>query len=108
MAVQQMANSGLWRGHEVATRLARQICRELLLLESSDWQFLITTKHARDYAEKRFTTHLEQFRALIDTWRRFEASHQVPADRLHELEAIEVRDSVFPDIEPDRWATTQP
>src|SRR5438105_675216 len=51
MAVHQIANSGLWKGHEQATRLARQICRELLLLESSDWQFLITTKHARDYAE---------------------------------------------------------
>ncbi len=105
MAVQQMANSGLWRGHEVATRLARQICRELLLLESSDWQFLITTKHARDYAEKRFNTHLEQFRVLLDGWRRFEATHQVPPEKIKELEAIELRDSVFPGIEPDRWAT---
>ena len=106
MAVQQMANSGLWRGHEVATRLARQLCRELLLLESSDWQFLITTKHARDYAEKRFNTHLEQFLLLLDTWRRFESTGQVPAEKIAELEAIEVRDSVFPGIEPERWATT--
>jgi 1,4-alpha-glucan branching enzyme len=106
MAVQQMANSGLWRGHEVATRLARQICRELLLLESSDWQFLITTKHARDYAEKRFNTHLEQFRILLDGWRRFEATHQVAPEKIKELEAIELRDSVFPGIEPDRWATS--
>ena len=78
LAVQQMANSGLWHGNETATRLAKQICRELLLLESSDWQFLITTKSARDYAEKRFNTHLEQFRALLDTWRRFEATRQIP------------------------------
>lgn len=105
MAVQQMANSGLWRGHEVATRLARQICRELLLLESSDWQFLITTKHARDYAEKRFNTHLEQFRVLLDGWRRFETTRQVPQEKIEELEAIELRDSVFPGIEPERWAT---
>ena len=105
MAVQQMANSGLWRGNETATRLARQICRELLLLESSDWQFLITTKHARDYAEKRFNTHLEQFRTLLDGWRRFEATHQVPAEKIKELEAIELRDSVFAGIEPECWAT---
>jgi 1,4-alpha-glucan branching enzyme len=107
LAVQQMANSGLWRGHEIATRLARQICRELLLLESSDWQFLITTKAARDYAEKRFNTHLEQFRALLDTWRRFEMTHQISPEKLQELEAIEVRDSVFPEIEPELWATTE-
>ena len=106
LAVQQMANSGLWRGHETATRLAKQICRELLLLESSDWQFLITTKAARDYAEKRFNTHLEQFRALLDTWRRFEVTHQIPADKLQELEAIELRDFVFPEIDPDLWAST--
>ena len=105
LAVQQIANSDLWRGNETATRLVKQICRELLLLESSDWQFLITTKAARDYAEKRFNTHLEQFRVLLDTWRRFEASRQISAEKLQELEAIELRDSVFPDIDPERWAT---
>ncbi len=105
LAVQQMANSGLWRGHANATRLAQQLCRELLLLESSDWQFLITTKNARDYAEKRFNTHLEQFRTLLDIWRRFETTRQIPEDKLHELEAIELRDSVFPGIEPELWAS---
>ena len=105
-AVQQMAASGLWRGNHDATRLARQICRELLLLESSDWQFLITTKHARDYAEKRFNTHLTQLRTLLDIWRRFEATHQVPADKLPDLETIEQRDCVFPEIEPEQWAST--
>jgi 1,4-alpha-glucan branching enzyme len=105
LAVQQMANSGLWRGHEAATRLAKQLCREMLLLESSDWQFLITTKHARDYAEKRFNSHMEQFRVLLDTWRRFEATRQIPEDKLHELEAIELRDSIFPDIDPTLWAS---
>ncbi|HEV7550112.1 MAG TPA: 1,4-alpha-glucan branching protein domain-containing protein [Candidatus Angelobacter sp.] len=106
LAVQQMANSGLWRGNEIATRLVKQICRELMLLESSDWQFLITTKAARDYAEKRFNTHLEQFRALLDTWRRFESTRQISAEKIQELEAIELRDSVFPEIDPELWATS--
>jgi 1,4-alpha-glucan branching enzyme len=108
LAVQQIANGGLWRGNETATRLVKQICRELLLLESSDWQFLITTKAARDYAEKRFSTHLDQFRTLLDTWRRFEATHQISAEKMQELEAIELRDSVFPEIDPELWASTQP
>ena len=106
LAVQQMANSGLWRGNPTATRLAKQICRELLLLESSDWQFLITTKHARDYAEKRFDTHLEQLRALLDIWRRYESTRRIPAEQLHDLEKIELRDCVFPNIEPERWANS--
>jgi 1,4-alpha-glucan branching enzyme len=107
LAVNQMAGSGLWRGNHDATRLARQICRELLLLESSDWQFLITTRHARDYAEKRFNTHLTQLRTLLDIWRRFEATKHVPAERLPELEQIEQRDCVFPEIEPEIWAGTR-
>lgn len=107
LAVRQMADSGLWRGHAIATRLAKQMCRELMLLESSDWQFLITTKAARDYAEKRFNTHLDQFRCLLDTWRRFEATHRIPAEKLQELEEIEVRDSIFPEIDPELWSTTR-
>lgn len=105
--VHQMAASGLWRGHHDGTRLARQICRELLLLESSDWQFLITTRHARDYAEKRFNTHLTQLRTLLDIWRRFEATKHVPVEKLPELEAIEQRDCVFPEIQPETWAGTR-
>jgi 1,4-alpha-glucan branching enzyme len=105
LAVHELANSGLWRGNHNATRLARQICRELLLLESSDWQFLITTRHARDYAEKRFNTHLSQLRTLLDIWRRYEATRQVPQDKLPDLEKIEQRDSVFPSIEPEGWAS---
>ncbi|PYP87530.1 MAG: DUF1957 domain-containing protein [Candidatus Angelobacter sp. Gp1-AA117] len=105
LAVQQMANSGLWRGNQIATKLAKQVCRELLLLESSDWQFLITTKHARDYAEKRFDTHLEQLRTLLDIWRRYQATRRISPELQHELQKIEDRDCVFPDIEPEHWAT---
>jgi len=42
----------------------------------------------------------------LDTWRRFEATHQISLEKLQELEAIELRDSVFPDIEPELWGTT--
>ncbi len=104
LAVEEIASSRRWQGHEAATRVAKQLCRELLLLESSDWQFLITTKHARDYAEKRFREHLEQFRTLLDSWRRYESSGQVPADAMQKLEEIESRDSVFPEVTPELWS----
>ncbi|MCU1306746.1 MAG: glycoside hydrolase family 57 [Acidobacteriaceae bacterium] len=104
MAVHQMAETGKWRGNEAATRLAKQVCRELLLLESSDWQFLITTGAARDYAELRFDTHLQQFRDLIDAWRRFESTNEISGEAMNTLEIIEERDSVFADIKPELWA----
>ncbi len=42
----------------------RQLARELLLLQSSDWQFLMTTGQAHDYAIERFHSHMERFDAL--------------------------------------------
>ena len=35
-------------------RAARQATRELLLAQSSDWPFLVTTGQAADYAVERF------------------------------------------------------
>jgi 1,4-alpha-glucan branching enzyme len=103
-AALKIVNGGLWRGNDEATRLVQQICREVLLLESSDWQFLITTGAARDYAEERFTAHHDQLGTLLEIWRCFEATGQVPAARLPDLRKIELRDSVFPNIDPMYWA----
>jgi len=102
-AVLKMAQGGKWKADPLAGRLANQLCRELMLLESSDWQFLITTEHARDYAEKRFNTHLDQFRALLEVWRRFESSGEVAPEGLRRLEEIEQRDSVFPNVTPQAY-----
>jgi 1,4-alpha-glucan branching enzyme len=42
-----------------------QAARELLLAQSSDWQFIISTGAASDYAEKRFQEHCDQTEKLI-------------------------------------------
>jgi 1,4-alpha-glucan branching enzyme len=49
-----------------ATVLA-QAAREVLLLQASDWSFLITTGQARAYAIRRFTEHTEHFDTLADS-----------------------------------------
>src|SRR5205085_10742720 len=100
LAVQQMAEGGRWQRNEQSRRLAAQLCRELLLLESSDWQFLITTEHARDYAEKRFHEHLEDFRALLDGWRKYEATGAISDATLHKLAELEKMNSIFSGATP--------
>lgn len=102
-AVIALCRSGKWRDGGLGERIAKQVCRELLLLESSDWQFLITTEHARDYAEKRFHTHLTQLRELLSVWGEFERDGQLSAGSVDCMEKIEARDSVFPDISPEMW-----
>jgi len=47
-------------------RTLNQALRELLLLESSDWPFLVTTFQAKDYAVERFNEHTERFWQLVD------------------------------------------
>jgi len=42
-------------------RLLSQLERELLLAQSSDWEFLVTTRQARAYGEDRFRIHMKAF-----------------------------------------------
>jgi 1,4-alpha-glucan branching enzyme len=47
-------------------RVLNQAARELLLLESSDWPFLVTTGQANEYATQRFNEHVDRFNSLAD------------------------------------------
>ena len=72
--MRDVASDIRWRDGAWGERIAKQMARELMLLESSDWQFLITTAAARDYAEKRFNGHLHQFVELEMLWAEFVAN----------------------------------
>jgi len=102
--LREVCTADKWRESETAKRVAQQMCRELLLLESSDWQFLITTGAARDYAELRFTTHYEQFNDLKQIWETIEANATLTEQQQRRLAAIEERDSIFREIDPGMWA----
>ncbi len=101
--VRDVCTEGKWREGGTAERIVKQLCRELLLLESSDWQFLITTGAARDYAEQRFDTHKDQFNELRSIWQAFETAGTVSPEQESHLAAIEQRDSIFADIDPGFW-----
>ena len=102
--MREVCAQGTWRESETGTRVVKQLCRELLLLESSDWQFLITTGAARDYGEMRFLTHNDQFAELRAMWEAVERDGILPEPLLKRLEEIEKRDSIFPEIDPGFWA----
>jgi 1,4-alpha-glucan branching enzyme len=99
-----LCTAGLWQNSPLGLRIAQQLCRELLLLESSDWQFLITTGAARDYAEVRFLTHNDQFNDLKAIWQHFESTSNLTPDQQTRLTEIELRDNIFPNIDPSFWA----
>jgi 1,4-alpha-glucan branching enzyme len=77
-----------------------QLARELLLLESSDWPFLVTTGQARAYAELRFTQHVERFNTLADQIESGAIDMALVGD-------LAYRDNVFPDIDPGDFGARQ-
>jgi 1,4-alpha-glucan branching enzyme len=101
----EVCTSMKWNDLGLGERIVKQLCRELLLLESSDWQFLITTGAARDYAELRFETHNDQFNELKAIWQHLDSQGFITPEQESRLAAIELRDSVFADIDPSFWAT---
>ncbi len=51
---------------EVEERCLRQMCRELLLAQGSDWAFLMRAGTAGDYPERRTRDHLLRFNRLFE------------------------------------------
>ncbi|MBI4319172.1 MAG: DUF1957 domain-containing protein [Chloroflexi bacterium] len=76
-------------------RLLHQAARELLLLESSDWPFLVSTGQAREYASGRFQQHVARFNHLLAA---AELGHLSAEDRRFLLTAEDL-DNPFPNVD---------
>ncbi|MEW6388672.1 MAG: 1,4-alpha-glucan branching protein domain-containing protein [Thermodesulfobacteriota bacterium] len=87
--------------------LLKQCGRTLLLLEASDWQFLISTFSARDYAELRLVVHTDDFRRLAQITRNYADQRELSGEDWNYLELCQERDKIFPDLEPKWWARVE-
>jgi 1,4-alpha-glucan branching enzyme len=66
-------------------RALNQLARENLLLQSSDWPFLITTWQAKDYATERFEEHVARFEKIADMIE----NGKIDDEELKKIEAID-------------------
>jgi 1,4-alpha-glucan branching enzyme len=80
-----------------ARPILAQAARQLLLAQSSDWQFMISTGAVPDYAERRFNLHCDDLETLV---RALEpGASEDPLDgALARARELEVRDDLFPDV----------
>ena len=90
--------SGDEQTHEVHEILA-QAARSMLLLQSSDWQFIISTGEVEDYAIRRFNGHAEDCRALLDALEKALSGTGVDGGVALARE-LQQRDDVFRTIVP--------
>jgi len=96
---------------KMKNRILAQMVREKFLLESSDWEFLVTTAQARQYAQKRFLAHYNRFKKLRELFLRGNGNNKnskgnnhvgrFSDDEIRFIEAVSATDSIFRDkIEP--------
>ncbi|HEU5323511.1 MAG TPA: 1,4-alpha-glucan branching protein domain-containing protein [Methylomirabilota bacterium] len=85
-------------GHDDLRRVLTQAGRELLLLQGSDWQFLITTGAARDYAERRVAEHYAEFKRLSEMAHTLRGGEPLSVEAASTLRRLERDDFVFPDL----------
>ncbi len=86
---------------ELRERIVRQLAREFLLAQGSDWAFILKTGTMTEYAKWRFEDHLENFGELRDSfW-----TGRVDLSR---LEYLEGKHNIFPDIDVSVWRRDWP
>jgi len=72
-------------------RVLKQLARELLLAQSSDWAFLMKTGTAHEYATQRTIDHLARFNRLHDQF----VTNNLDEEFLHDCEW---RDNIFSNV----------
>ena len=80
-------------------RVLKQASREMMLLQASDWQFLITTGAARDYAERRVAEHYADFKRLSEMAHSLRQGQVLSIEAADTLRRLEREDFVFPDLD---------
>jgi 1,4-alpha-glucan branching enzyme len=86
-----------------AKLIVEQAARELLLAEASDWQFLISTFSAKDYAEIRFQDHIDRFNRLAEVAERVHEGNEMSPTEEEYLFDCQTKDAAFPVLDLSLW-----
>jgi 1,4-alpha-glucan branching enzyme len=76
----------------------KQLARELLLAESSDWAFQIYQGTTVEYSTRRFQSHIHRFDLLAQMLETGDIDEELLAE-------IERRDNIFPEIDPSIYGS---
>ncbi len=76
-------------------RLMRQAGRELLLLQSSDWPFMISTRNTPDHARRRAALHYANFQQCCAMIERYRAGTTITEEDWNQLAVMEQQDAPF-------------
>ena len=77
-------------------RALRQVSRELLLAQASDWPFILRTETSPDYARKRVKDHLLRFTVLYEQLTNGQVDDEW-------LQTVEGQDNIFLEVDYKYW-----
>ena len=77
--------------------------RELLLMQASDWPFVIRREQAIDYGIKRFVLHAGRFENLMSMAEKVARGEQLNDVEQFEIKDADLHDVIFPKIDLNWW-----
>lgn len=77
--------------NEIETRAKKMALKELMLVQSSDWLFMVTNNLTKDYAMKRFFEHYTKFLRIVDVLQ----DNQIDDEFIEWLTRTEHEDDIF-------------
>ena len=92
-----------WRTKEPVREMMQRAGRELLLLQASDWPFVIHSQGAVDYGIQRFAGHCTRFDHMTQNAEALSADRPLDAIQQIQVQEADSHDSIFPTIELDWW-----
>ncbi len=92
-----------WRTNGQVKEMMIRAGRELLLLQASDWPFVIDSQGAVDYGVQRFSGHATNFDRATLMAEEVAAGKPLSELRRIELAEMDMHDSIFMDIDLDWW-----
>jgi len=95
----ELASKYMDADNPLVVDIVKQAARELMLLSASDWQFLISTWSARDYAELRVSEHYNDFKKLAELADKVASGKNPSRGETAFLHDCQSRDRLFGDIE---------
>lgn len=102
---------------EMTTRILKQMARELLLAQSSDWAFQIYQGTTVEYSSRRFQSHIQRFDLLAQMLEQCSPPYEgglaaasadgvvLSPEQLELLTEIEHRDNIFAEIDHSIYMT---
>jgi 1,4-alpha-glucan branching enzyme len=104
VTMQELARNYKDSENQVLVEIVKQAARELMLLCASDWQFLISTWAARDYAESRLSAHHRAFEILAEMADKVGRGEKLTSGEKEQLRNYQEQDQLFEDISLDWFA----